>query len=51
MDLSVAAFDDSGNILSLQVSTPSEKTWIVRRSNDLVDETEVARHLADSRRF
>ena len=44
-DLRVAEFDQSGNILGLQLNLLSNKTWAIYRSDDLVDAFEVKRYL------
>ena len=41
----MAEYDQSGNILKLQVSIPSAKTWSIYRSNDVADALGVKRYL------
>ena len=41
----MADYDQSGNILKLQVSVPSADTWAIYRSNDVVDVLAVKRYL------
>ena len=40
-------FDHFGNVDGLRVSTPSNKTWAIYRSNDLVDASEIKRYLEE----
>ena len=41
----MADYDQSGNILKLQVSIPSADTWAIHRSNDVADVLAVKRYL------
>ena len=45
MDLLMAEFDQSGNIMGLVVNLFSKKNWTIYRSEDLVDTFEVKRYL------
>ena len=41
----MAEFDQSGNIVGLRLNLLSNKTWVIYRSDDLVDAFEVKRYL------
>ena len=45
IDMWMAEFDQSANIISLRLSLLSNKTWSIYRSDDLVDAVEVRRYL------